>query len=577
MFSAPADCPAESGPADTDRTFLHSFLCPDEPVMAETSDSRTDIPPTQLPADPGVADRSAKSVLQSRTKPVRRRRRPPAWAVKLAEQIRVAKVFLRTGLPNLFRDRRREISTVVVSFAVHLLIGLMFAVWMMPDSTTDGVLRLLGAVDDAAEQIQPDDIPQIVQPDSMQDLKVDSTMKQMLSELDRGTQRMNLNSPRPEDLTLPVENLQDLSEIPVIKGEFGGRSEAGRRAAVKRFGGSAESEKAVNAGLTWLQKVQKQDGSWSFEAVGPAGQGGSLQATPMGATSLALLTFLGGGHTHEIKGEYQETVTRGLNWLLSKAEVTSSGLDLRGTAQGNSGLYVQGIATICLCESAALCPGDRALKRAATSAIRFVERSQDRLGGGWRYTPNQPGDTSVTGWQLMALQSAKANRISVGADTMQDARSFLRSVSVENGAKYAYMPRGGPTDTMTAVGLLCQMYMGWRKDRPELQAGVEHLAKVGPSRENMYYNYYATQVLHHFGGELWDKWNLRMREQLVTTQLRDGPGAGSWDVTDPHGGGGGRIYQTALSVLTLEVYYRHLPMYRKLDEATENSAGRQKQ
>ena len=124
---------------------------------------------------------------------------------------------------------------------------------------------------------------------------------------------------------------------------------------------------------------------------------------------------------------------------------------------------------------------------------------------------------------------------------------------------------------------MCSSDLGWRKDRPELQAGVEHLAKVGPSRENMYYNYYATQVLHHFGGELWDKWNLRMREQLVTTQLRDGPGAGSWDVTDPHGGGGGRIYQTALSVLTLEVYYRHLPMYRKLDEAPENSAGRQKQ
>jgi hypothetical protein len=177
----------------------------------------------------------------------------------------------------------------------------------------------------------------------------------------------------------------------------------------------------------------------------------------------------------------------------------------------------------------------------------------------------------------MALQSAKANRISVAADTMQDARAFLRSVSVENGARYAYMPRGGPTDTMTAVGLLCQMYMGWRRDRPELQAGVQHLANVGPSRENMYYNYYATQVLHHWGGELWEQWNLKMREQLVTTQVRNGPGAGSWDVTDPHGNGGGRIYQTALSVLTLEVYYRHLPMYRRLDEATEKASTASKQ
>ena len=547
--------------------------------MAEQTDSSSDrqnASDTQKVADVGQAT-AAPRPLQPPGRRTGRRRRPPAWAVSLAAHVAKLRQFVRVDLPDLLKNRRREISTVLISFAVHLLVGLLFATWMMPDVATDGVLRLLGVAEDPADDVQAEDIPRIVQPDSMQDLRVDSTMKQMLSELDRGTQRMNLNSPRPEDLTLPVDDLQDLSEIPVIRGEFGGRSEAGRRAAVKKFGGSADSERAVNAGLTWLQKIQKQDGSWSFEEVGGAGQGGTLQATPMGATSLALLTFLGGGHTHEIKGEYQETVARGLNWLLSKAETTSSGLDLRGTAQGNSGLYVQGIATICLCEAAALTPKDRTLKRAATSAIRFVERSQDRLGGGWRYTPNQPGDTSVTGWQIMALQSAKANRISVAADTMQDARAFLRSVSVENGARYAYMPRGGPTETMTAVGLLCQMYMGWRRDRPELQAGVQHLANVGPSRENMYYNYYATQVLHHWGGELWEQWNLKMREQLVTTQVRNGPGAGSWDVTDPHGNGGGRIYQTALSVLTLEVYYRHLPMYRRLDEATEKASTASKQ
>lgn len=239
-----------------------------------------------------------------------RRRRPPAWAVRLAACIATVRQFFRAELFILLKHRRREIFTVLISFAMHLLIGLLLAAWMMPDVATDGVLKLLGVAENPADDLQAEEIPQIVQPDSMQDLQVDSTMKQMLSELDRGTQRMNLNSPRPEDLTLPVDDLQDLSEIPVMRGEFGGRSEAGRRAAVKKFGGSADSERSVNAGLTWLQKVQKQDGSWSFEEVGGAGQGGTLQATPMGATSLALLTFLGGGHTHEVKGEYQDTVTR---------------------------------------------------------------------------------------------------------------------------------------------------------------------------------------------------------------------------------------------------------------------------
>ncbi len=119
---------------------------------------------------------------------------------------------------------------------------------------------------------------------------------------------------------------------------------------------------------------------------------------------------------------------------------------------------------------------------------------------------------------------------------------------------------------MTAVGLLCRMYLGWKRDRPALKTGVEHLAGIGPSREDIYYDYYATQVLHHWGGPLWDQWNLKMREQLVESQIKEGPGAGSWDVTDPHGYAGGRIYQTALSLLTLEVYYRHLPIYRRFDD-----------
>jgi len=81
----------------------------------------------------------------------------------------------------------------------------------------------------------------------------------------------------------------------------------------------------------------------------------------------------------------------------------------------------------------------------------------------------------------------------------------------------------------------------------------------------MYFNYYATQVLHHYEGELWTKWNNVMRDQLVNSQSKAGHEAGSWFF----GGGdhgserGGRVYTTAMSTLTLEVYYRHMPIYRK--------------
>jgi hypothetical protein len=81
----------------------------------------------------------------------------------------------------------------------------------------------------------------------------------------------------------------------------------------------------------------------------------------------------------------------------------------------------------------------------------------------------------------------------------------------------------------------------------------------------MYYNYYATQVIHHYGGNYWEKWNQQMRELLVKTQSKTGHMRGSWDVV---GGGhsntrGGRLYFTSMATMILEVYYRHLPIYQQ--------------
>ena len=79
------------------------------------------------------------------------------------------------------------------------------------------------------------------------------------------------------------------------------------------------------------------------------------------------------------------------------------------------------------------------------------------------------------------------------------------------------------------------MYMGWQHDRPALVRGVTILSQNGPSlddsgppRNNMYYNYYGTQVLHHYGGYEWTKWNAAMRDYLIATQSKTGHEAGSW-------------------------------------------------
>jgi hypothetical protein len=108
--------------------------------------------------------------------------------------------------------------------------------------------------------------------------------------------------------------------------------------------------------------------------------------------------------------------------------------------------------------------------------------------------------------------------------------------------------------------------LGWPRDDPRLGAGVEYLVANLPewNDRNVYYWYYATQVLHHMEGKPWQAWNEEMRKILPEHQITRGRERGSWDPRgDRWGDAGGRLYVTCLSIYTLEVYYRHLPLYRK--------------
>jgi hypothetical protein len=208
---------------------------------------------------------------------------------------------------------------------------------------------------------------------------------------------------------------------------------------------------------------------------------------------------------------------------------------------------------------------DKGLYQPAQQAINFVCYAQDPVGGGWRYQPRQQGDTSVTGWQVMAIKAGQTAYLQVPPINVKRASSFLDSVQAEEGANYGYTnPAAGRAST-TAIGLLCRMHLGWKKDYPALAKGVQFLSRTGPSKSNAYYNFYATQVMFHWQGKPWKKWNAAMRDQLVDTQAAEGHEKGSWGdaAGDAGASRGGRLYTTALSALTLETYYRYGWIYGK--------------
>ena len=104
--------------------------------------------------------------------------------------------------------------------------------------------------------------------------------------------------------------------------------------------------------------------------------------------------------------------------------------------------------------------------------------------------------------------------------------------------------------------------LGWPRNHPPLLKGSAGLGREQPRENNMYFNYYTSQVLHHVGGNGWNRWNPRMRNYLVSTQSKEGHEAGSWYFDEAWSDHGGRLYSTTLAILTLEVYYRYMPMYQ---------------
>ena len=148
--------------------------------------------------------------------------------------------------------------------------------------------------------------------------------------------------------------------------------------------------------------------------------------------------------------------------------------------------------------------------------------------------------------------------------TRQGIIRYLQSVSSgKYGGRASYRPGEQATRPMTAEALVCWQFLGLAREHPACnEAGDFLLGELpGEGTYNLYYWYYATLGMYQLQGVYWQRWNEALRATLVSRQVKDGPLAGSWDTNDLWGGHGGRVYTTAMATLTLEVYYRFLPLY----------------
>jgi hypothetical protein len=325
-----------------------------------------------------------------------------------------------------------------------------------------------------------------------------------------------------------------------------------RQKLLQQTGGTAETEAAVARALVFLSKTQHPDGHWTKFINNPNERATDAHDTAL--TSLALLCYLAAGNTPDAPGPYQDTVRRAVGYILAH-----EGKD--GDLRGEGNMYDQGISTLALGEAAAMTKDKTSakLREAAHRAAQFVVEAQNGRGG-WRYSPRDLfSDTSVMGWQILALHSAQRTGFKIPAELKRKATDYLDSVSTGKFGMLTGYLTPIPTSAMTAEAAFTRMLMDQQLSGEQLDEAAQYLLRKPPARDdlNYYYIYYGSLALMQMQGPRWEEWNGQTSRLLMAMQERQGVTSGSWSPEDNEWGNrGGRIYTTALATLTLEVDYR---------------------
>jgi hypothetical protein len=379
-------------------------------------------------------------------------------------------------------------------------------------------------------------------------------------------------------------------------------------AALTRFKGDDDTEASVTAGLRWLAEHQDPDGKWNgtnFQDLSFGKKNDQValkfgrQNVDISLTGLSILAFLASNHTPvNEKSIYRETVNRALDWCVSHQLDDGSYEEVTEVAKGGANYfnYEQGICTLALSEAYGMTKADN-LKVAAQRGLDKIISSQSP-GDGWRYVPRLYSDTSVVGWMINAIKSGLMSGLDVDPRYRPSTLAFFKTVC--NRPKFTEDPKDVTDDydktvgseykeeeatghymqadprlstSGTAITGANMIFMGYARSYPFCIGAANHLKKNLPQLQwhkaaaqakyavPVYYYYYGTLFMHQMGGDDWTVWNNAIKTSVVSAQLKaPDPNVGAFPAIGFDGEVGGQIYSTSMCVLTLETYYRYLPM-----------------
>ena len=400
---------------------------------------------------------------------------------------------------------------------------------------------------------------------------------------------VSFSSPRPstsrvDRLPLEVDALKvTLPEVTVPHAQGMSWRRGPFKTRLREEAGGKGTEKEIDLGLTFLAKRQQKDGGWTV-----SGDGGDKKNDwgRVGVTALACLAFTGDGHTwvplgtdkdgKTVRSGFASNVKRGIRFLTERQDASGRiGPESMAGRTQLGYMYNHGMATAALAEAYAM-SGDPQLAKAAQRAVNFILTAQQQKSGGWDYTARQGdrADTSITGWQVQALCAARSAGLKVPDSAFTKALGWIDSVTDPQTFRVGYDKAWSPSQehitlSNTAIAAMLQLELGRspssRTVRKQSTLLLRALPEFDPAwsdgkkaqKLDYYYTYHATTAMHRLGGQDWETWNAATIKALRASQEKKGALAGAWPTLDIWSQQGGRIYSTALALLTLEVYYRY--------------------
>lgn len=514
-----------------------------------------------------------------------------------------------------------SVPWVAIAFAVHLLL-VVVAWFILPLVPTPPAIEIIRSTVDA-HPLPPEPERQVHADEKLPVLdQVDTEVTEtQLTEIAPDPRNEdNTNSPNRSLAEHPNPDVQPESPSPHknfstsiglaggMAGGPGGGGDGGMkdlRTKGKRGQPRAQQDQ-IEAALQWLADHQNIEGYWSashfgedsrrtkarrtynLEFVKPGDKEGDKGWGPsvdVGLTGLSLLAFTASGFDHRT-GKYTEVCRRGVLYL--RRVQSSDGC--YGGKEDHEYVYNHAIATMAMCELYAMSQ-DVLLRTSAENAVRFILSAQNP-GMGWRYgVRTGDNDSSVTGWMVLALKTARDAGITFDIEpAYEGASKWLDAVTAEYKGypRTGYNTPAGPCSrlrvagsvydenaSMDAINMMTRLFMGssgWSSNHRVIQAQASVCADDPPvwkhNKLDFYYWYYASLAMYQVGGSKWERWARPMMKTLMDNQRgfrAEDKGStaegldehGSWDAVDAWSSSGGRVYATAINCLTLQVWFRY--------------------